>query len=53
MQERKKIVQSATVRRGQTFATNSTDAMRPAIATTLSATSPAPSQSTVGAYHAL
>src|SRR3954463_4871041 len=50
-QERKSSVDRPTVRRGQTFATSSSEQAIPAHASSVSAPSPAPSQSSVGAYH--
>src|SRR3954452_22978961 len=51
MHERKKIVQSATLRRGQTLAIRRSEQIRPAITTATSATSDALIQNSVGAYH--
>src|SRR3954453_17739542 len=51
MHERKKIVQSATLRRGQTLAMRRSEQIRPAITTATSATSDVLIQNSVGAYH--
>src|SRR3954469_15949841 len=51
MHERKKIVQSATLRRGQMLAMRRSEQMRPADTTATSAASDALIQNSVGAYH--
>ena len=49
-QERNRIVDSATVTRGEMFATRSSDEIIPAASKIVSAASPEPAQSTDGTY---